>query len=46
MTTIKKIGQSMAGVNGVLDVHDRHVWSICAGYSAPSARTFSPSTRN
>lgn len=32
-----KIGQSMASVNGVLDVHDLHVWSICSGHIALSA---------
>ncbi len=27
----------MAGVEGVLDVHDLHVWSICSGHVALSA---------
>lgn len=35
--SIEKIGQSMAGVPGVKDVHDLHVWSICSGHVALSA---------
>jgi cobalt-zinc-cadmium efflux system protein len=35
--SIEKIGQSMASVNGVQDVHDLHVWSICSGHVALSA---------
>lgn len=35
--SIEKIGQSMANVDGVLDVHDLHVWSICSGHVALSA---------
>lgn len=35
--SVEKIGQSMAGVDGVLDVHDLHVWSICSGHVALSA---------
>lgn len=35
--SIEKIGQSMAGVDGVKDVHDLHVWSICSGHVALSA---------
>lgn len=35
--SVEKIGQSMAGVSGVLDVHDLHVWSICSGHIALSA---------
>jgi cobalt-zinc-cadmium efflux system protein len=35
--SVEKIGQSMAGVIGVLDVHDLHVWSICSGHVALSA---------
>jgi cobalt-zinc-cadmium efflux system protein len=35
--SIEKIGQSMAGVDGVKDVHDLHVWSICSGHIALSA---------
>ncbi|MGB9641046.1 MAG: cation diffusion facilitator family transporter [Anaerolineales bacterium] len=35
--SVENIGQSMAGVNGVLDVHDLHVWSICSGHIALSA---------
>ena len=35
--SIEKIGQSMAGVEGVLDVHDLHVWCICSGHVALSA---------
>ena len=34
--SVEKIGQSMAGVSGVLDVHDLHVWSICSGHIALS----------
>ena len=34
---IEKIGQSMAGVDGVKNVHDLHVWSICSGHVALSA---------
>ena len=35
--SVEKIGQSMASVDGVLDVHDLHVWSICSGHVALSA---------
>ncbi|NCP88229.1 MAG: hypothetical protein CO094_13590 [Anaerolineae bacterium CG_4_9_14_3_um_filter_57_17] len=35
--SIEKIGQSMASVPGVKDVHDLHVWSICSGHIALSA---------
>lgn len=35
--SIEKISQSMTGVNGVKDVHDLHVWSICSGHIALSA---------
>ena len=35
--SVEKIGASMAGVPGVLDVHDLHVWSICSGHVALSA---------
>jgi len=35
--SVEKIGQSMAAVPGVLDVHDLHVWSICSGHIALSA---------
>ncbi|MEP0806970.1 MAG: cation transporter [Chloroflexota bacterium] len=35
--SVEKIGQSMASVPGVLDVHDLHVWSICSGHVALSA---------
>ena len=35
--SVEKIGQSMAGVSGVQDVHDLHVWSICSGHVALSA---------
>jgi len=35
--SVEKIGQSMAGVSGVKDVHDLHVWSICSGHIALSA---------
>ena len=35
--SVEKIGQSMASANGVLDVHDLHVWSICSGHIALSA---------
>lgn len=35
--SIEKIGQSIASVDGVLDVHDLHVWSICSGHVALSA---------
>jgi cobalt-zinc-cadmium efflux system protein len=35
--SVEKIGVSMAGVPGVLDVHDLHVWSICSGHVALSA---------
>lgn len=34
---VEKIGQSMAEVAGVIDVHDLHVWSICSGHIALSA---------
>jgi len=33
----KDIGQSMASVPGVQDVHDLHIWSICSGHIALSA---------
>lgn len=35
--SIAEIGQSMASVPGVQDVHDLHVWSICSGNIALSA---------
>ena len=35
--SVEKIGQSMASVSGVQDVHDLHVWSICSGHVALSA---------
>lgn len=35
--SLDKIGQSMATVPGVQDVHDLHVWSICSGHVALSA---------
>jgi cobalt-zinc-cadmium efflux system protein len=35
--SVEKIGQSMASVSGVKDVHDLHVWSICSGHIALSA---------
>ena len=35
--SVEKIGQSMAGVSGVQDVHDLHIWSICSGHIALSA---------
>lgn len=35
--SVEKIGQSMASVEGVLDVHDLHVWSICSEHVALSA---------
>jgi cobalt-zinc-cadmium efflux system protein len=35
--SIEKIGRSMASVDGVKDVHDLHVWSICSGHVALSA---------
>lgn len=35
--SVEKIGQSMASVTGVQDVHDLHIWSICSGHIALSA---------
>ena len=35
--SLEKIGQSIAAVAGVQDVHDLHVWSICSGHIALSA---------
>jgi cobalt-zinc-cadmium efflux system protein len=35
--SVEKIGQSMANVPGIKDVHDLHVWSICSGHIALSA---------
>jgi cobalt-zinc-cadmium efflux system protein len=35
--SIEKIGQSMAGVAGVQNMHDLHVWSLCSGHIALSA---------
>ncbi|MEZ0395808.1 MAG: cation diffusion facilitator family transporter [Anaerolineales bacterium] len=35
--SLKNIGQCMAAVPGVLEVHDLHVWSICSGHIALSA---------
>ena len=35
--SMEKIDQSMAGVAGVLNVHDLHVWSLCSGNIALSA---------
>ncbi len=35
--SLEKIGQNMAEVPGVQNVHDLHVWSICSGHIALSA---------
>ena len=35
--SVEKIGQSMASVPDVQDVHDLHIWSICSGHIALSA---------
>lgn len=35
--SIEEISQSMASVDGVKNVHDLHVWSICSGHVALSA---------
>ena len=35
--SIEKVGQSMAGVAGVQNVHDLHAWSLCSGNIALSA---------
>ncbi len=35
--SIEKIGQSMASVTDVKDIHDLHVWSLCSGHIALSA---------
>lgn len=35
--SVEKVGQSMAGAAGVLDVHDLHIWSLCSGHIALSA---------
>jgi len=35
--SVEKIGQGMAAVPGVLDIHDLHVWSLCSGHVALSA---------
>lgn len=35
--SVEKIGQNMAEVSGVQDVHDLHIWSICSGHIALSA---------
>ncbi len=35
--SVEKIGQGMASISGVLNVHDLHVWSICSGHAALSA---------
>jgi cobalt-zinc-cadmium efflux system protein len=35
--SIEKIRQSMAGVAGVQNMHDLHVWSLCSGHIALSA---------
>lgn len=32
-----KVGQTMADVPGVQDVHDLHIWNICSGHIALSA---------
>jgi len=34
---LPEIGQAMAGVPGVREVHDLHVWSLCPGSIALSA---------
>lgn len=34
---IREVADAMGKVNGVLDVHDLHLWSICSGYPALSA---------
>lgn len=39
--SVEKIGQSMAEVQGVKNVHDLHVWSICSGHIALSAHVIS-----
>lgn len=33
----RRIGEAMAQVSGVLDVHDLHVWNICSGHISLSA---------
>lgn len=35
--SVTKLGQAMAGVLGVTEVHDLHVWSLCSGHVALSA---------
>jgi cobalt-zinc-cadmium efflux system protein len=35
--SIKKINQHLAGLPGVVSIHDLHVWSICSGTVALSA---------
>ncbi len=35
--SLEKVSRSMAGVEGVLNVHDLHLWSICSGHIALSA---------
>ena len=35
--SVEQVGQSMAGVTGVQDVHDLHVWSLCSSHIALSA---------
>lgn len=34
---IGDVAQAMGSINGVLDVHDLHLWGICSGYPALSA---------
>jgi cobalt-zinc-cadmium efflux system protein len=34
---VAQVARAMGAVQGVLDVHDLHLWSICSGYPALSA---------
>jgi cobalt-zinc-cadmium efflux system protein len=35
--SIQDVAASIAGVTGICEVHDLHVWSICSGHVALSA---------
>jgi cobalt-zinc-cadmium efflux system protein len=37
--TVRDVSEAMSGVNGVLEVHDVHVWMVGPGYKVLSAHT-------
>jgi cobalt-zinc-cadmium efflux system protein len=34
---VERMGQAMAGVDGVIEVHDLHVWTVTSGFAAVAA---------